>query len=278
MRPGEARITAPVASEGQPVGLRSKVLSEVETLAQAVAGVAPSAMPAMTISIVFGMCGYGAWFVYVLATIAVIFTAYNINVFAQRSATSGSLYSYATLGLGKFCGMLSGWALLSAYCLCITASSTQFAIFAKASLSSLAGIQLHSLPLIIGCIVAGAAIAYKNIKLSAEMMLWLEIASMAIIIILCTMALHLGGGPIDFVQLKLTGMTADGFRLAFVLAMFAVCGFETARDSGCGSRRRLKKRSTRTFLLGADLRSFLHFQLLLCRTWILRLLRAAGKS
>ena len=39
----------------------------------------------------------------------------NINQFAKRSATPGSLYSYVTRGLGVNMGFLAGWCLILVY-------------------------------------------------------------------------------------------------------------------------------------------------------------------
>jgi hypothetical protein len=56
-------------------GLPSAILSSLETLAQSIAGIAPTAAPAMTVALVFGMAGNAAWLTYIIATVIVALTA-----------------------------------------------------------------------------------------------------------------------------------------------------------------------------------------------------------
>ena len=94
------------------------VLTPLETLAQSIAGIAPSATPGMLIPIVFGFAGNGTWLAYLLATIGMLFTAQCINVFASRQACHGSLYTFVSQGLGARAGIYTGWAMLFAYIFC----------------------------------------------------------------------------------------------------------------------------------------------------------------
>ena len=99
----------------QSSGLRTQCLSFPEILAQSVANVAPTATPTVNLALVFASAGNGTWLAYVIATIGLMFVGMNINQFARRTASPGSLYTYIAKGLGSTMGVLAGWGLVLAY-------------------------------------------------------------------------------------------------------------------------------------------------------------------
>src|SRR6202140_4287302 len=96
-------------------GLRRGVLSPVETLAQSVSTISPTATPVATIPLVCALAGNGTWLAYVLATAAIFLVALCISKFARYSASPGSLYSYASPILPPSIGAMVAWSLLLAY-------------------------------------------------------------------------------------------------------------------------------------------------------------------
>src|SRR5579883_1707502 len=174
-KPAAAAATA--SDHGASHGLRRAVLSPLETLAQSIAGIAPSATPGLLIPIVFSFAGNGMWLSYIIATIGIIFTAQCINEFASRSACPGSLYSFVSEGFGKRAGQLVGWALMFAYIVCGAACITELTIYADSVLRHIFNLVIDPMILIIIGTLPIAYIAFKNIKLSASLMLKLELAS-----------------------------------------------------------------------------------------------------
>src|ERR1700682_1568125 len=106
-----------VQASSQPggYGLRREVLSPMETLAQSVSTIAPTATPVATIPLVCALAGNGTWLAYVLATIAVLLVALCIARFARHSASPGSLYTYASMILPPWMSAAVAWSLLLAY-------------------------------------------------------------------------------------------------------------------------------------------------------------------
>src|ERR1700676_2713514 len=82
-------------AEKSGYGLRRGALSPVETLAQSVSTISPTATPVATIPLVCALAGNGTWLAYILATGAVFLVALCVSEFARYSASPGSLYSYA---------------------------------------------------------------------------------------------------------------------------------------------------------------------------------------
>jgi len=151
-------------------GLKKSILAPIEVLAQSIANIAPSATPALVIPLVFFFAGNGTWLSYLFATVATVLVGANLNQYTKRSASPGSLYSFVVQGLGSNTGVISGWALVLAYLLTASAVLSGFINYANVLLSY-AGITIS--PLVIGFAGAAAAwfIAFKDIKLSARLML-----------------------------------------------------------------------------------------------------------
>ena len=68
-------------------GLHVGVLGPMETLAQSISAVAPTATPSLTIPIVFALAGNATWFVYLLATFAILLVGFCVSRFARISAS-----------------------------------------------------------------------------------------------------------------------------------------------------------------------------------------------
>ncbi len=93
-------------------GLKRECLSYGEVLAQSFAVLAPTTVPAAVMGLVYASSGNGTWLSFLLGMIGLVFVGMNINQFARRSASPGSLYSYIVKGLGAISGVLSGWGLI----------------------------------------------------------------------------------------------------------------------------------------------------------------------
>lgn len=85
-------------------GLKKECLSYGEVLAQSVSVIAPTTVPAAVLSFAYGAAGKGTWLSFLLAMIGLLFVGINVNQFARRSASPGSLYSYIVKGLGPTAG------------------------------------------------------------------------------------------------------------------------------------------------------------------------------
>ena len=225
---------------GEKFDLHVGVLGPVETLAQSVSAIAPSTSPSLTIPLVFALAGGATWFVYLLATIAIFMIGICVSRFARLSASPGSLYTYTANTLPPVFGATAAWALLLAY-IATGASVAGGALY----YSSVLGQQLiqwapPALPtLAVVCLVAGI-VAWRDVKLSAETMLWIEAVSVGLIaIVLVALPVKLGF-HFDPNQFQLTSMHFSGLGPALVLSIFSFCGFESATTLGGEAREPLK--------------------------------------
>jgi amino acid transporter len=230
----------PAELSSNAYGLRREILSPMETLAQSVSTIAPTATPAATIPLVCALAGNGTWLAYVLATVAILLVAWCVGRFARYSSSPGSLYSYASMILPPWLSSIAAWSLLLAYI--ATASSVIGGLYQYATIF-VGKSGVHPVEaVLISLVVTGASvwIAWRDVKISARLMLWIEAVSVSMIVTLVALVLVRHGIHIDSEQLHLRGMTGSGLRLGLVLALFSFVGFESATTLGAEARDPLK--------------------------------------
>jgi amino acid transporter len=224
----------------QGYGLRRSVLSPLETLAQSVSTIAPTATPAATIPLVCALAGNGTWLAYALATGAVFLVALCIAKYARYSSSPGSLYTYACAILPPWMGAVAAWSLLLAYVATGSSVIAGFFHYANLLVQDVTGHATSGAALAITATLACMYVAWRDVKVSARLMLWIEAASVASILIVVLLVLLRHGPHLDAEQVKLHAMTGSGLRLGLVLALFSFVGFESATTLGAEARDPLK--------------------------------------
>jgi amino acid transporter len=232
--------TAPENLETKDYGLRREILSPMETLAQSVSTMAPTTTPAATIPLVCALAGNGTWLAYVLATAAVLLVGLCISRYARHSASPGSLYTYASMTLPPWLSATAAWSLLLAYVATGSSVIGGFYHYANLLLHDGTGHVYSAVLLATLVTVISIWIAYRDVKISAELMLWIEATSVSVIVIVVALLLFRQGWHWDWEQLHLHGMSGSGLRLGLVLALFSFVGFESATTLGSEARNPLK--------------------------------------
>ncbi len=212
-------------------GLRATCLTFWETIAQSVANISPTFTPVVIIPLVFASAGSGTWLAYLFACAGLVLVGANVNQFASRSATPGSLFAYVGRGLGLPLGFLAGWALLIAYVLTGTAVLAGGVSYAGMLLNA---VHLYTPPVVlfaVGAALAGG-VAYHDVKLSTRMMLVFELASMALILLVGVLVMISRHSAYDATQFDFAHMDVAGVKAGLILAIFSYVGFESATTLG----------------------------------------------
>jgi len=232
--------TPPENSPTTEFGLRHGILSPLETLAQSVSTMAPTTTPAATIPLVCALAGNGTWLAYALATVAILLVALCIARFARHSASPGSLYTYASMTLPSWLSATVAWSLLLAYVATGSSVIGGFYHYANLLLRDATGHVFSAVML--SLLVTGVSIwiAWRDVKISARLMLWIEAASVSVIVMVVALLLFRHGWHLDGDELHLHGMTGSGLRLGLVLALFSFVGFESATTMGAEARNPLQ--------------------------------------
>ena len=219
--------------------LKPNCLNFYELLAQNVALISPTMTAALIVPVMYSNTGNWSWLSYALGTVMLLFVAYNLNQFARRSTTSGSMYAYTCRGLGLAAGGISGWALIWAYLGIAMAGVTGFSIFAD-TLLGMAGVHVPFIALFAVCVVIGWYCAWKNVTMSLILTLALEGISMSFILLLCAIVLFHHGFAFDSTQFTVNTLPWSSIGLGVVVAVFSLVGFESATAFGDEAKNPLK--------------------------------------
>ena len=130
--------------------LRKECLGFSGITAMAIALISPTMTAALIVPLMYSNAGNASWLAYLFGTVMLLFVALNLNQFAKRSTSAGSMYAYTVMGLGTTLGNLSGWCLVWAYLFIGTAGMTGFTIFAS-TLLDMMGIHVPALALFAVC-------------------------------------------------------------------------------------------------------------------------------
>jgi amino acid transporter len=221
-------------------GLRREALSPIETLAQSISTIAPTTTPVATIPLVCALAGNGTWLAYVLAGLAILLVAACISKFARYSASPGSLYTYTAKIMPPAVAAASAWSLLLAYIATGASVIGGFYHYGNLLLRDATGHGTSAVLLALLVTAISVWIAWRDVKISARVMLWIEAISVLLILIVVILVLARTGFHLDREQLHLRGMTGSGLRLGLVLTLFSFVGFESATTLGSEARNPLR--------------------------------------
>lgn len=241
------------ASSAAP-GLRRRSLPFREVFAQSLAGTGPSGSLAFGPALVFASAGHGTWISYLLSLIGLLFVGWAFAVFGTRIASAGSMYPYASEGLGPLVGVIVAWALVVAYvviAMVVVAGSGQFfgQFFVLLGWSGAAG----TAPQVVMALLIGTAallFALRDVKISTRAAMVLELISI-VCITTVLVATVIKFGVFDSAEFKLHGVSVHGVVLGMVLAITGYVGFESAASLGqeAGNPRRSVPRAIRINIL-----------------------------
>jgi amino acid transporter len=212
-------------------------LNLLETAALSIAIMAPTAAMALNGSLSANLAGPAATLSFLGALVTVVFIAYAFTTFSKRYATTGSVYAFASRGLGVRVGFLSGWALLFTYFAFTIGSAGEVGLFFQTFVGLLGG----SVPWILPSLAALALIlglGLRRLELGTRVTLIVEGISVALIVITVIVILtHLGTHAISATPFKLPhGVALSSVGLASIFGFLSFAGFEGAAVLGEESR------------------------------------------
>lgn len=217
-------------------GLAKSSVTSFEVTAQSVANVAPSAVIAFGPAAMAGQAAGGTWLSFVIASIGVFAIAYCIVTFAKRRASVGSLYSLARLALGPSASFVTGWALIIGVLAIASGSLAGAGFFVARFVGTLgySGLENAAWQVVLDVILVATALylTITSVRRAALVAAFLEVLSIALIVIILVAVLIGSGNIIDSSQLRLSGATANGVVAAIVIAVLGFVGFESAAALG----------------------------------------------
>ena len=229
----EGLASPPTVPRGS--ALRRNYLSAIENIAQSVGTMGPAATLGTVIPLLIAKTGNGTWLLFLGILGVFILISININVFASRFASAGSLSSYAEKGLGGWPGILTGWSYVVAMTFIVTSSVVASAYYLGMVMAHFTHHPIGkpgSMLLTLLVVLLAWLPAYRDIKLSTKLMLGTEAISVSVIVCILGVAMWRTAHGIDQAQLHLAGAGFPQFKMGFVLAFMMLAGFESATTLG----------------------------------------------
>src|ERR1700682_3692905 len=84
--------------------LRKECLGFSGITAMAIALISPTMTAALIVPLMYSNAGNASWLAYLFGTVMLLFVALNLNQFARRSTSAGSMYHYGVMTVSW------GWA------------------------------------------------------------------------------------------------------------------------------------------------------------------------
>ena len=211
-------------------GLKHNALGLVDVVGQSVANIGPSLTPAINIALIAGWAGDGSWLSFAVATVGMLFVAYNIAVLSRRHTLSGSYFLYVARTFGPLAGLVTGWLLIGAYLMTGVAISMGFIIFLGHLLGALGYTQAMPPPVVVFVVFVAAtgAAAFRSVNFSAKFGLVLEFVSIAILVAMTVALVAQRGMVIDMRQFDFSRFNVGGVMTSLTFAVFCFVGFESA--------------------------------------------------
>jgi amino acid transporter len=211
-------------------------LGLIEAIALSLSIIAPTMAMAFNVTLAVGSAGRAAPLAFAVGTVALAIVGLSFVAFARRVAHAGSAYAYIAREFGPRAGFVAGWALLLTYLAFGAGTAVLAGNFIDAAVADyVPGAHHLWIPVSVLAIVGAVALAYRNMRLAARVMLVLEAVSVFAIIVLGVIVLDAvsrkgGLSAAPFVPDPNSGWSGVGYAMVFAVLSFA--GFEGAATLG----------------------------------------------
>jgi amino acid transporter len=215
----------------------AKRLSLPEAIGMSLSVICPTVTAAFNVTLVVQAAGPAAPLAFVIGTVALVLVALSFMAFTHRVSNAGSAYAYISHTFGSRTGFIAGWCLLLTYLGFATGQAALVGNFTAAALKGLS-IDVKSLWIAVGVGAMALAwwLAFRDMRLAGRLMLGLEAAAVAGIVVLCvSILLQVRPGMSETIatfqpSANFGGWSGLGFGMVFCILSFG--GFEGAATLG----------------------------------------------
>ena len=220
--------------------LRHNYLSFIENTAQTLGGMAPAGTMGVVLPLLILRGGNATWLIFLVTFLAFSLVLVCINRFASLNASAGALATFAEAGLGRRAGIVAGWAYIGAMAFSAAGTAPSAAFYTNLVLTRLTGepgTAVRWILLTAGVVALAWAIAYRDIKLSTEVTLAIELSTAAVLALILGIAMAKSGAWVDARQIHLAGTKLPDVQFGLVFGFMTLAGFETVTTLGDEAQR-----------------------------------------
>src|SRR5271154_3219569 len=230
-----AQSAATDSSARPRLSLRHNYLSFIEDTALTLGVMAPTGTCGIILPLLIAKGGNATWLFFLLTLVAFSLITYSVHRFSAQCASAGSLADFAAAGLGRGACIVTGWAYVAAMAFGAAGTAPSSAYYADLFYRQITGapasfVRAAGITAIV--VICAWIIAHRDIKLSTEVMLAIELSSLAVIIVIIALAMRHNSAWLDRPQLHLEGAKLSGFQFAMVFGFMTLAGFESVTTLG----------------------------------------------
>ena len=216
-------------------GLRGDCVSLLESFAQTFGVLSPAGTISVIIPLLIISAGNGTWLLLLVTLGVFLVVMLSIVRFATLHSSAGSLAAFSELGWGPVGGLVGGWIYLLGMSYCVPAAALTAASYFDMLLvpwlgPSVTPVRVATLTALV--MLACGMAAHRGIKLSTNLMLVIECASVSVMLLLIIAGMHHADAWTDHAQFDLRGVHFTGLQGGLVLAFMLMAGFEGATSLG----------------------------------------------
>jgi amino acid transporter len=228
-------------TDGAADSLRKGVLPLWAVVGVALGVLAPSSTLALSTGLISETAGAFSWLTWIVTSVIVLSFAIGIGWLCRRFTTTGGLYGLASRAGGRS----GGFGVLAAHLAALLIAGPACALggaiyldawFVRVGLPAGHATAVTSV-LLVAVVLVNALFCYREVKLSARLLLAIEFFSVGVILVLFVVVLAKApGGVIDSRQFRFGQLHLRSILEAGGFAVFALAGFENAATLGREAR------------------------------------------
>mgnify|MGYP001806499214 CR=1 FL=1 len=230
-----------ISPRAENAGLRRHILGFKEVLGGALGGMGLSGTVIIGIPVVLAKGGSSTALIFLAAMCAFLLVAAQVNVFARRIASSGSLCDYVNSVFGSGVGAATGWALLLGYAASVPAYLASVPYTLIGMFHGAGGMGEPGMGELVATAIAIAGLAswlgIRNVTLSTRAILVVEVLSLGVLA--SVIGRHMPAPAVLFAAPPLDAGDVRHGAAGLALAMACFIGFEAASVFGAEAKRPL---------------------------------------
>jgi amino acid transporter len=214
--------------------LRRNCVSLVESFAQTLGVLSPAGTISVIIPLLIVTAANATWLLLVGTLGVFLMVMLSVIRFASLHASAGSLAAFSELGWGPRGGLIGGWVYLLGMAYCVPSAALTSAAYFDLLLTPVFGTGTPARVAALTAIVIGGCwlASYRGIKLSTNLMLVIECASVSLMLLLIIAGMWHANAWVDHAQFGLEGASLPGMQGGLVLAFMLLAGFEGTTSLG----------------------------------------------
>jgi amino acid transporter len=214
--------------------LEGNRLNIIETTALSVAILAPTMAMSINVAFMAGLAGASGPLVFLISMVMLGFVAVSFIAFNEQIPSAGSVYTFVKASMGNTMSSIAGWLLTLEYWTWSVGVSCAFGTLFSIFVKSVTGASISWMIPGVLCVLAIWYLSYTDVKLSTDIMFYVEAISMLLLLFMAVVVLVKVGmaSGLTWVPFTLGGNHFSALAAGMVFAVLSFGGFEGASSLG----------------------------------------------